>query len=137
MIRLIIVWAWLLIPAGMQAQTPAGTLMDTLSLRQVDSLSAQIPVLFTNKGCGRCVTASVYCEEKGIPLYKISLGIPANRQTMFEVATRHAGRPDLSVMFPVIVYKDLVYYGQSPLNEFLSTLYAKTREEGIVPGNTQ
>lgn len=91
----------------------------TLTLPQVDSISQFVPVMYSNKGCGRCVTAARYFDEKKIPYLKLDLAVQPNGQVMYQLASRAAGKPNIAIMYPVVAYKGVVYYGEYPLNEFL------------------
>ncbi|MGC8864886.1 MAG: hypothetical protein ACP5O2_04090 [Bacteroidales bacterium] len=96
----------------------------TLTLQQVDSISQFLPVMYSNKGCGRCVTAARYFDEKKIPNLKLDLAIQPNGQVMYQLASRAAGKPNIAIMYPVVAYKGVVYYGEYPLNEFLEKFSA-------------
>ena len=45
-----------------------------------------------------------------------------NRTIMYQAATRQAGKSNISILYPVIIYKKEVYYGETPLLEFLESL---------------
>ncbi len=118
---LIVIAVFYLLPKGMQAQqnkTPSNDSL-TLTLQQVDSLSQRIPVMYSNKGCGRCVTAAHFFDEKHIPYVKLDLAIAPNNQVMYQLAARAAGKPNIAILYPVVVYQGSVYYGEYPLNDFL------------------
>jgi len=108
-----------------------------LSLSGVDSVSMLIPVVYSNKGCGRCVTASDFLKANEMDFLKLDLGITKNRETMYHAAMRAEGKTSVSVMFPVIIYKRDVYYGQSPLREYLEALKQKFRGQAVREKTTQ
>jgi len=93
-----------------------------LSLPQADSLSDLMPVLFSNQGCGRCVTTENFLQTNGIDFIYLNLEMEENRIIMYQVATRQAGKSNISILYPVIIYKKEVYYGETPLLEFLESL---------------
>lgn len=112
---------WGIVPASYAQQVNNLAASDslTLTLQQVDSISQFIPVMYSNKGCGRCVTAARYFDEKKIPYLKLDLAVQPNGQVMYQLASRAAGKPNIAIMYPVVAYKGVVFYGEYPLNEFL------------------
>ncbi|NPV35305.1 MAG: hypothetical protein HPY80_01410 [Bacteroidales bacterium] len=102
----------------------------TLTLQQVDSISQYIPVMYSNKGCGRCVTAARFFDEKGIPYLKLDLALSPNGMVMYQLASRAAGKTNIAIMYPVVAYKGVVYYGEYPLNEFLEKFAGEYTSEG-------
>lgn len=112
---------WGIAPASFAQQSNKLAASDslTLTLPQVDSISQFIPVMYSNKGCGRCVTAARYFDEKNIPYLKLDLSVQPNGQVMYQLASRAAGKPNIAIMYPVVAYKGVVYYGEYPLYEFL------------------
>lgn len=121
-----------LLPVEVNAQQNENMVTDslTLTLHQVDSLSQYIPVIYSNKGCGRCVIAARFFNEKSIPYIKLDLAVSPNNQVMYQLASRAAGKPNIAIMYPVVAYKGVVYYGEYPLNEFLEK-FAASFPEGI------
>lgn len=104
----------------------------TLTLQQVDSLSQLVPVIYSNKGCGRCVTAAHFFDEKGIPYLKLDLALSPNGMVMYQLAARAAGKTNIAIMYPVVAYKGVIYYGEYPLSEFLEKFageYANERKQ--------
>ncbi len=99
---------------------PDSTFRPTLA--QVDSISKTLPVVFSNKGCGRCTTAKNLLTTNQIPFVVVDLGIPENRSLMYSIAQRAAGSSLKGIHYPVVVYKTETQYGQSDLNEFLTTI---------------
>ncbi|HOU64251.1 MAG TPA: hypothetical protein PKX96_09210 [Dysgonamonadaceae bacterium] len=98
-----------------------------LSLQQADSLSEFLPIVYSNKGCGRCVTAENFLQSNGIDFIHLSLALEENRIIMYQVATGQAAKTNISILYPVIIYKKEVYYGQTPLQEYLESLREKIR----------
>jgi len=125
-ITIVVAMLVFLLPAALKAQQNKIMANDslTLTLHQVDSLSQYIPVMYSNKGCGRCVTAARFFDEKSIPYLKLDLAVSPNSQVMYQLASRAAGKPNIAIMYPVVAYKGVVYYGEYPLNEFLEKFAA-------------
>lgn len=99
-----------------------------LTLAGADSASMRIPVIYSNKGCGRCVTATDFFIANEMDFLKLDLGMTKNREVMYQAAMRAEDKTSVSVLFPVIIYRKEVYYGQSPLRDYLEALRRKTRE---------
>ncbi|MDO9511342.1 MAG: hypothetical protein Q7J34_06265 [Bacteroidales bacterium] len=92
------------------------------SIQTLDSLSATNIVVFSNDKCGRCHTLMQMLDEKGLKYLEYDLGIEANRKVMYEAATRSAGASNISVAYPVVVFRDMTLYGQESLAEFVVKL---------------
>ncbi|PKP23396.1 MAG: hypothetical protein CVU06_08475 [Bacteroidetes bacterium HGW-Bacteroidetes-22] len=92
------------------------------TLEQVDSLKQLYPVVFSNKGCGRCTTAKDFFNKNSISFVNVNLGLPENRSMMYSVAKRAAGSSLRGIKYPVIIYKDSTHWGQGDLNTFLLRL---------------
>lgn len=99
------------------------------SLSQVDSLRQLLPVVFSNKGCGRCSMAKETLTKDSIPFIVVDLGTAENRSLMYSIAQRAAGDGLKGIHYPVITYKEMTEYGQLNLNEFLTQL-ADTIKKG-------
>lgn len=110
---------------------PDSTYKPTLAM--VDSLKELHPVVFSNKGCGRCTTAKNFLTEKGIPFVMIDLGIPENRSLMYSVAQRAAGSSLRGIHYPVILFKNDTQYGQSDLTIFLNNLAEAAKPDNTIP----
>jgi glutaredoxin len=120
----IIIFCLLLISSRVHAQSVTSDSLHSkavliLTEKQLDSISANVPVLYTNKGCGRCATAIKYLKDNNINFIEVNLGIPENRNLMYNKAMVFAGKSNISVMFPVIFYGKNVEYGQNVLREQL------------------
>ncbi len=131
-LTIVLALLFFLLPAALKAQQNKTLANDslTLTLHEVDSLSQYIPVIYSNKGCGRCVTAARFFDEKSIPYLKLDLAVSLNSQVMYQLASRAAGKPNIAILYPVVAYKGVVYYGEYPLNEFLEK-FAASFPEGI------
>lgn len=103
------------------------------TLKQVDSLKQIYPVLFSNKGCGRCTTAKDFFNKNQISFVDVNLGLQENRSLMYSVAKRAAGSNLRGIKYPVILYKDSTHWGQSDMNAFLSRIQPITESERKLP----
>lgn len=103
------------------------------TLEQVDSLKQIYPVVFSNKGCGRCTTAKDFFNKNQISYVNVNLGLPENRSLMYNVAKRAAGSKLRGIKYPVIIYKDSTHWGQSDLNTFLVKIQPIIESEVKLP----
>jgi glutaredoxin len=104
----------------------------TITEQALDSISKTTPVVFTNKGCSRCVTAKTQLNEAQIPYYEVDLGVSSNRELMYSKVVAISGKTNIGVTFPIIFFEQSVLYGQQPLKEFIDKLaidYAKLGQD--------
>lgn len=99
------------------------------TLHQLDSLSQLHPVVFSNKGCGRCATAKNFLSGHNIPFVVLNIGLPENRASMYTYAQKAAGGALKGIHYPVIVYKELTEFGQNDIQVFLTQLLETIRAE--------
>lgn len=94
----------------------------TPTLQQLDSLRQLHPLVYSNKGCGRCATAKEFLTEHKIPFVVLNIGLPENRATMYSFAQKASEGALKGIHYPVIVYKDLTQFGQNDIQVFLAHL---------------
>lgn len=100
-----------------------------LTLNQVDSISSKGVVVYSNKGCGRCVTGKDLLKTKGIDFEELDLGEATNREVMLNLVTRAAAKQNVGAMYPVIVYKEMVLYGQEDMAQFIDKLKVRLEQD--------
>ncbi|GEM_PF-290496 len=100
-----------------------------LTLNQVDSISSKRVVVYSNKGCGRCVTGKDLLKTKGIDFEELDLGEATNREVMLNLVTRAAAKQNVGAMYPVIVYKEMVLYGQEDMAQFIDKLKVRLEQD--------
>lgn len=100
-----------------------------LTLNQVDSISSKSVVVYSNKGCGRCVTGKDLLKTKGIDFEELDLGEATNREVMLNLVTRAAAKQNVGAMYPVIVYKEMVLYGQEDMAQFIDKLKVRLEQD--------
>ncbi len=99
------------------------------TLHQVDSVAAKGVLVYSNKGCGRCVTGKELLKTKEITFDELDLGEAGNREVMLSLVSRAAGKQNVGAMYPIIVYKDLVLYGQEDMAQFIDKLKARLDQD--------
>jgi len=104
---------------------------------KADSLDSSKELLFfSNDGCGKCAATKSYLDKHQMPYHKIP--IKENRSLMYEYVHKKTGGKNVGVGYPLLVYKDHIYFSIKDLTTTLKEIEKMMIVDGILKqGNDQ